>query len=113
MTIDEKRNPANRKSSFFNAAKMAEMMNELELNVTKLMELKEESGSVLVELRNHLIEIYQKVGIGLLKRHMTYDDQLIKQEQDWQQTCDRLIEENSKIKTESTHLLINMCRGKI
>lgn len=61
-------------------AKMGEMMNELELSITKLMELKEESGSILIELRDHLIEIYQKIGIGLLKRHVSYDEQLLKQE---------------------------------
>jgi hypothetical protein len=46
------------------------MMNELELNITKLMELKEDSGSVLMELRDHLIEVYSRVGVGLLKRHL-------------------------------------------
>jgi hypothetical protein len=39
-------------------------MSDLELSISKLViDLKEDSG-----LRDHLIEIYQKVGFGLLKR---------------------------------------------
>jgi hypothetical protein len=33
-------------------------MNELEIQITKLMEMKDESGSVVSELRDHLIELY-------------------------------------------------------
>jgi hypothetical protein len=53
-------------------------MNELELSITKIMELKEESGSILMELRDHLIEVYSKIGIGLLKRHSVYEEKLMK-----------------------------------
>ena len=55
-------------------AQTGEMMNELELAITKLMELKEESGSIVMELRDHLIEVYSRIGVGLLKRHLTYDE---------------------------------------
>lgn len=54
------------------------MMSELELNIAKLMEHKEDSGSMLNELRDHLIELYQKVGIGLLKRHLIFDEMILK-----------------------------------
>jgi hypothetical protein len=50
------------------------MMNELELAIAKLMELKDESGSVVMELRDHLIEIYNRIGVSLLKRHLMYDE---------------------------------------
>lgn len=46
-------------------------MSELELAITKglMLEMKDESGSsILVDLRDHLIEVYQKLGVGLLKR---------------------------------------------
>jgi len=49
-------------------------MNELELSITKLMELKEDSGSVLMEMRDHLIELYSRIGVGLLKRHIFYEE---------------------------------------
>lgn len=49
-------------------------MSDLELTVAKLLEVKDEKGGVLSELRDHLIEIYTKVGVGLLKRHLNYED---------------------------------------
>ena len=55
-------------------------MSELEISITKLlMEIKDEgkgtnSGGLLMELRDHLIELYNKIGVGLLKRHMHYDE---------------------------------------
>ena len=33
------------------------------------MELKDESGGVMTELRDHMIDLYSKIGLGLLKRH--------------------------------------------
>jgi len=78
MTIDEKKNPAHKKTNMFSHAQTGELMSELELKIAKLMELKEESGSMLMEMRDHLIEVYTKVGIGLLKRHLFYDEMLLK-----------------------------------
>jgi len=45
-------------------------MNNLELSISKLViDLKDESGTCLLgSMRDHLIEIYQKIGFGLLKR---------------------------------------------
>jgi len=40
--------------------------------------VKDEKGGVLSELRDHLIEIYNKVGVGLLRRHLYYEEQLKK-----------------------------------
>ena len=42
----------------FTHAQTGEMMSELELNIAKLMEHKEDSGGMLNELRDHLIEVY-------------------------------------------------------
>jgi hypothetical protein len=81
------------------------MMNELELAIAKLLELKDGmGGSVLMQLRDHLIEVYSRVGVHLLKRHLTYDEQILKQEQEWAATCDRLIEDHQLIKNESKFL---------
>jgi len=45
------------------------MISELELSITRLlMDLKDDSGSVLGDLRDHLIELFQRVGVSLLKR---------------------------------------------
>lgn len=102
MTIDEKKNTSiNKKTNMFSLAQTGEMMNDLELAIAKLMELKDESGSIVMELRDHLIEVYNRIGVSLLKRHLMYDEQLIKQEQEWQATCDRLIEDHQLIKNDS------------
>ena len=45
-------------------------MSDLEISITKMMDLKDEKGGVFIELRDHLIEIYSRIGVGLLKRHI-------------------------------------------
>eukprot|EP00347_Sterkiella_histriomuscorum_P017052 403350844 len=79
------------------------MMSDLELAITKLMDIKEEqsmsgSSTDLIMMRDHLIEIYQRIGVGLLKRQQVYDEKLIKQEQEWRATCDKLIEDHQKMR---------------
>ena len=55
------------------------MMSDLELSVTKFLEIKDDEAHIeLLSLRDHLLEVYQKIGVGLLKRHQTYDDRLVK-----------------------------------
>ncbi len=66
-----------------------------------MIDLKDESNTYLGELRDHIIEVYQKIGVGLLKRQQTYEDKLSKQENEWRATCDKLIEDHHNIKDES------------
>lgn len=62
------------------------MMSDLELSITKLMDIKEDTtssgsgSSDLIMIRDHLIEVYQRIGVGLLKRQQVYDEKLLKQE---------------------------------
>ena len=51
-------------------------MSELELSISKLViDLKDESANGLLgSMRDHLIEVYQKVGYSLLKRQLYYDE---------------------------------------
>ena len=50
------------------------LMNELELKIAKLLKVKDENnGSILMNLRDHLIEVYHKIGISLLKKFSVYD----------------------------------------
>jgi hypothetical protein len=66
MTIDEKKHPqassnSSKKhtSSIYSAAHIGDMISELELSITRLlMDLKDDSGSVLGDLRDHLIELF-------------------------------------------------------
>jgi hypothetical protein len=82
------------------------MMSELELNISKLVvEVKEKDGEgttqMLVALRDHMIEVYQRVGFSLLKRQLYYDELLCRQESEWRATCDRLMEDHQAIKDSS------------
>ena len=42
----------------------------------------------VVEIRNHLIDLYQRIAVGLLKKHQLYVERLQKSEKEWQDTCD-------------------------
>ena len=54
-------------------------MSELELAISKLLiDLKDDQSSMLGSLRDHLIEVYQKIGYGLLKRQLYYDELLLR-----------------------------------
>lgn len=53
---------------------MHDLISDLEMQIAKLMDLKDEKGGILSELRDHMIEIYSKIGVGLLKRHLNYED---------------------------------------
>lgn len=56
------------------------------------------------------------MGVGLLKRHLVYNEMLQKEEQEWKATCDKLIEDHQELKEESKRLnLLNSLnfRGKI
>jgi hypothetical protein len=49
-------------------------MSELELQIMKLLEIKDDSGSVASDLRDHLTELYQKMGVGLLQKLLAFDE---------------------------------------
>ena len=59
---------------------MGEFISDLELSITKLLDIKDDksgnsnSNHMIMELRDHLIEIYNKVGVGLLKKHVHYQE---------------------------------------
>jgi hypothetical protein len=53
------------------------MMSELELSISKLVvEMKDDNQGMMGAMRDHLIEVYQKVGYSLLKRQIYYDELL-------------------------------------
>ena len=49
---------------------LADQVNELELGITKLLQEGSPDQSVN-EMRNHLIDVYTRVGVGLIKRHQS------------------------------------------
>lgn len=79
-------------------------MSDLEISITKLLDIKEDpstSAADMMSLRDHLIEVYSRVGVSLLKRQQVYDEKLTRQEQEWRATCDKLIEDHHEMKQES------------
>ena len=46
-----------------------DLFHELETDISKLLDLKEEHGFTVTEIRDHLMELYQKVISNMLKKH--------------------------------------------
>jgi hypothetical protein len=71
MTLEEKK-----RGGLLKAA--ASEISDIELIITKLlMEVKESDtpvGESLLGLRDHLIEVYQRVCLALLRKHLSYED---------------------------------------
>ena len=58
-----------------------------------------ESGDQsILEIRNHLMDLYTRVGVGLLKRHAGLIELLVNADSEWQETCDQLIDEMQQAK---------------
>lgn len=66
----------------------------MELNISKLMELKP-PDSLSTELRDHVLDLYQRVVISQLKQLIKTDDQLKKSEAASEALSERLEKENS------------------
>ena len=77
--------------------KARDSLSELELNISRLMELKP-ADSACAELRDHVLDFYQRITIGQLRQVIKGEEQIKKLEQDWQATCDALIDEQKKSK---------------
>ena len=52
----------------------------------------------VIEIKNHLIDLYQRIGINLLKKHASYCEKMLTMDRDWQETCDTLINEQQTLK---------------
>ena len=84
-------NKASRKSN------ISEHIQELELQIQNMMDSKSQDQNI-IEIKNHLIDLYQRVGINLLKKHLVFCEKLHSQNSEWQETCDQLINENQSLK---------------
>ena len=56
------------------------MTHELETEISNLLDLKDDNGSSVVELRDHLMEVYSKLCIPLLKKQQVYEEALLRQD---------------------------------
>ena len=100
---------------------LSDLIQDLEMQITAMMNVRsgginpDGSGSGrqsddqnVVEIRNHLIDLYQRIAVGLLKKHQQYVEKLQTTEQGWQQTCDKLINEVQSLKEEKERQEIQM-----
>ncbi len=72
--------------------KPRDSLSELELNISRLMELKP-LDTTSAELRDHVLDFYQRIAIGQLKQLIKAEENSKKLENDWQVSCDALIQE--------------------
>lgn len=52
----------------------------------------------VIEVKNHLIDLYQCIAVKLLKKNHTYSEKLQSADREWQETCDQLINEHQALK---------------
>lgn len=67
------------------------------MQITKLM-TDANSDQSINEVRNHLIDLYTRIGVGLLKSHQNLIEQLVSSDNQWQETVDQLIDELTQVK---------------
>ena len=51
-------------------------LNELELQVSQIIELRNDSDMLATELRDHVIDLYQRGVLALLKSHSKFNEKL-------------------------------------
>ena len=56
------------------------------------------------EVRDHVMELYNRTVIGLLKKQQRLSDNLKQQEHEWQATCNKLIEDQQMARQEQDKL---------
>lgn len=79
QTIDEKAKTSARQTTF-RANKgnqgLNDQIHDLELRINKMVHISDCKDHNVVEIKNHLIDLYQRVGVNLLKKHVTFQDKL-------------------------------------
>ena len=69
-----------------------------------MYDLKADSDGIAVQLRDHFMDLYQRTVVGLLKKHQVFEDKIAQQEDEWQATCDKLIEDQQIARQEQDRL---------
>lgn len=76
-----------------NQDQLRESLNDIELGVAQIYDLKADSDAMSAELRDHIMDLFNRTIIGLLKKQQKLVDNLKQQEIEWQATCNKLIED--------------------
>ena len=75
-------------------------IHDLEMRMNKMIHSTDCKDLNVIEIKNHLVDLYQRVGVSLLKKHITFQDKIQTCNKDWQDTCDQLINETQALKDE-------------
>lgn len=68
---------------------LMEQIQELELTISNMMASSGDTNDQgVLEVRSHLIDLYTRVGVGLLKRHHMLIEMLMAADGEWQETAD-------------------------
>ncbi len=93
VAIDDKRGKKGTSAVHLN-----EMVGELELEVSRMgLALKDEKGGVLTDLRDHIVDVYQRMGVQATRKSLAQDEAGLREDQQWKATCDRLLEDHQAI----------------
>lgn len=75
-------------------------IHDLEMRINKMMHATQCKDLNVVEIKNHLVDLYLRVGVSLLKKHLQFQDKIQNCNNEWQVTCDQLINETQALKAE-------------
>ena len=94
-SIDEKaQNQYKNQKSGRKATNIGDLIQDLEMQVNSMMSsngngtLQECNDQNVIEVRNHLIDLYQRIAINFLKKHQYFIEKIQKTDGEWQETCD-------------------------
>ena len=60
--------------------------------MAQIYDLKADSDAMSAEVRDHVMDLYNRTVIGLLRNQQKLKGSLNEQEAEWQATCNKLIE---------------------
>lgn len=87
-----------------NQDQLRESLNDIELGVAQIYDLKADSDAMSGELRDHIMDLFNRTIIGLLKKQQKLVDNLKQQEIEWQATCNKLIEDQQMARQDQDKL---------
>ena len=99
--IDEKATNQFQNKKARKTTNIGDLIQELESSIRGMMTgrgLQDCSDQNVIEVKNHLIDLYQRVAVNLLKKHHFYSEKLQSTDREWQETCDQLINEQQALK---------------
>lgn len=99
QSIDEKATSTFAKQG--RKSNIADLISDLEMQITNMVSIPGVGSCQdqnVIEIKNHLIDLYQRVGVVLLKKHLLYHERLQQSSNEWQETTDQLINEHQTLK---------------